>query len=207
MIKLKYVVDTFKWLTVFIQFYIMYFYNSTWNINMWIYISLHGTYGILWGLKSIYFGDKSWEAIPSFWFGFYVFGGLILYWAPGYIIASHSIVAPYWLIYISITMFTFGVFFHFVSDMQKTIEIELRPRTLIKDKLWSISRNPNYFGELLIYCGFNMLSMHWFPFAVLLLGIITVWIPNMRLKDKSLSKYKEFEEYKKKTSLFIPYIY
>ena len=91
--------------------------------------------------------------------------------------------------------------------MQKTIEMEFNKGNLITKRIWSISRNPNYFGELLIYSGFNLLSKHWIPFLVLFTAIITVWIPNMKKKDKSLSRYKEFKEYSKKTSFWIPGIY
>jgi protein-S-isoprenylcysteine O-methyltransferase Ste14 len=93
------------------------------------------------------------------------------------------------------------------KDMQKTIELEYHKGHLIQKRLWSISRNPNYFGELLIYTGFNLLSKNIFPFLVLFLGIVTVWLPNMKKKDKSLSRFKEFPEYEKKTALWIPYIY
>jgi hypothetical protein len=34
-----------------------------------------------------------------------------------------------------------------------------------------------------------------------------VWIPNMRRKDKSLSRYPEFGAYAARTKLFIPYVW
>ena len=49
--------------------------------------------------------------------------------------------------------------------------------------------------------------MHWIPWVVLLLFIVLVWAPNMLRKDKSLAKYDNFEDYKKGSKLFIPFIY
>ena len=78
---------------------------------------------------------------------------------------------------------------------------------LITGGLWSRIRNPNYLGELLIYGGFSALAMHWAPFVVLALFVGIVWIPNMLKKDKSLSRYPEFAEWKKRSWLFIPPIW
>ena len=82
----------------------------------------------------------------------------------------------------------------------------LRRGTLITDGLWSLSRNPNYLGELCIYLGFSLLPMHWAPLCGLALIVGGVWVPNMRRKDKSLSRYPEFAQYKSNTKLIIPYL-
>ena len=91
--------------------------------------------------------------------------------------------------------------------MQKFIQLKTQPGQLINDGLFKRCRNINYFGELLIYSSFALLSMHWIPFLVLILFIIFVWAPNMTRKDKSLSRYDNFEDYKKDSKLFIPFIY
>jgi len=36
---------------------------------------------------------------------------------------------------------------------------------------------------------------------------VIVWGPNIRRKEKSLGRYPEFEVYKKRVKLFIPYIF
>ena len=111
------------------------------------------------------------------------------------------------LLAISISFFSFGVFFHFTSDMQKHSIINIKNNVLINDGLFKKCRNINYFGELLIYSSFSMLSKHWVPFIVLGLFLIIVWVPNMYKKDKSLSRYDNFNEYKINSKLFIPFIY
>ena len=107
----------------------------------------------------------------------------------------------------SIFLYAFGVFLHFTSDMQKFTQLKSKPGQLIDDGLFRRCRNINYFGELLIYSSFALLAMHWIPWVVLLLFIILVWAPNMLRKDKSLAKYDNFEDYKKGSKLFIPFIY
>jgi protein-S-isoprenylcysteine O-methyltransferase Ste14 len=68
-------------------------------------------------------------------------------------------------------------------------------------------RNINYFGELIIYAGFGLLAMHWLPAALILAWVIFVWLPNMRRKERSLSRYPSFEAYRKVSRLFLPYLY
>jgi protein-S-isoprenylcysteine O-methyltransferase Ste14 len=99
------------------------------------------------------------------------------------------------------------VFLHFVSDMQKHLSLELRPGTLITEGLWGIVRNPNYLGELLIYLGFGLLALHWAPLLVIVLFVAAVWVPNMKRKDRSLSRYPEFAAYEARTKLWIPYVW
>ena len=89
--------------------------------------------------------------------------------------------------------------------MQKHVQLSLK-KGLIQDGLWSRCRNPNYFGELLIYGGFSSLAMHWAPFAALALFVAVLWIPNMIKKDRSISRHEGFEEYKRRSKLFIPFL-
>ena len=108
---------------------------------------------------------------------------------------------------IIVAMFTLGVFFHYAADMQKHAYLTLNPGNLITDGLMAKCRNTNYFGELLIYLSFALMSHHWLPLAVLIAFMAIIWLPNMRRKDKSLSRYPEYEEYKKRSSLLIPFLW
>jgi protein-S-isoprenylcysteine O-methyltransferase Ste14 len=90
--------------------------------------------------------------------------------------------------------------------MQKHTSLTLRPG-LVTSGLWSLSRNPNYFGELLIYLGFALLALHWLPIVILVLFVAVYWYPNMRKKDRSLARYPEFADWKNRTRLFIPFIF
>ena len=207
MLPHKYYIDSHKGLTGPFVLGLIAYYHAWDNLLAWIYLALHGTYGVLWALKSRYFGDKNWERPVGLGVALYTWGGLSLYWITPWLIVSHRNhpIAP-WMVGLCIAMYSFGVFLHFASDMQKHMSIAYRRGTLLTDGLWSLSRNPNYLGELFIYLGFSLLAMHWIPLAALGAFVVTVWIPNMRRKDRSLSRYPEFAAYKAQTKLLIPYV-
>ncbi len=205
--KQKYYIDSHKGATFIYILSLMYIYQNTFNINLYIYLALHGSYGILWILKSKLFPDKQWESKCSIWYGLLIWFGLSLYWIAPYLIITQNIQPPNWYIAMCISMYIFGVFFHFTSDMQKFIQLKYHPNNLITDVMFSRIRNVNYLGELLIYLGFSLLAMHWAPIIALISFIIIIWIPNMFKKDKSLSKYENFEDYKKNTNIFFPFIW
>jgi steroid 5-alpha reductase family enzyme len=91
--------------------------------------------------------------------------------------------------------------------MQKYISLKLNPGNLIQNGMFQKVRNTNYLGELLIYLGFTLLAIDWAPIIALFVFITIIWIPSMIKKDKSLSRYPEFKNYKKKSYKFIPYIW
>lgn len=204
--KLKHYIDSHKGATAFTILALMAWFDAWHNATAWIYLALHGTYGFLWVWKSRVFPDKNWERRASIKDGLTIWTGLTLYWIAPYLIASRNIEAPPWLLGLSTSMFCFGVFLHFSSDMQKHMQLKLQPQ-LLDDGLWHRLRNPNYLGELLIYLGFSMLAMHWAPLAALTLFVVAVWLPNMKRKDKSLSRYPGFADYEKRSWRFIPFVY
>ena len=57
---------------------------------------------------------------------------------------------------------------------------------------------PKLFEELI---STSVIQLTFVGFALL---IIVVWLPNMKKKDASLSRYPEFEEYKNKSGMFFP---
>jgi protein-S-isoprenylcysteine O-methyltransferase Ste14 len=203
----KHFIDSHKGATPMAILVMMAIHGQWENPTAWAYLATHGTYGILWVLKSRTFGDKSWEAPCGIGYGLVIWGGLSLYWLTPWLITSMDLRAPAWLMGLCLSMFSVGVFFHFASDMQKHISLQLRPG-LITEGLWARCRNPNYFGELLIYAGFGLLAGRWawVPMCVLGAFLAAVWVPNMLKKDRSLSRYPEFAAYKVKSALLIPYV-
>lgn len=196
-----------KFITFFYVLTLMSIYNQWQNTTAWVYLSLHGTYGILWALKSRIFPDKNWERKTSLWYGLVAWAALCLYWIAPWIITSQSVQVPGWYLAICISMYVFGIFLHFTADMQKFTALKLTPGYLITDGMLARSRNINYFGELLTYLGFGLLARHWIPLVVILLFIIFVWVPNIIRKEKSLARYPDFEDYKRKSKLLIPFLF
>ena len=205
--KQKHFIDTHKGATAPVVLFLIWYFHQWENVTAWVYLSLHGSYGIMWVLKSTIFPDKTWEAKCSFWYGLYIWGGLTLYWISPWIIMSRTVVNTPAYIGLSIAVFSMGVFFHYTADMQKHAHLKLKPGELITDGIMARCRNTNYFGELLIYLSFVLLSRHWIPLVVLISFMAIIWFPNMRRKDKSLSRYEGYQIYKKQTSLLIPFLW
>jgi steroid 5-alpha reductase family enzyme len=186
----------------------MAYFHQWQNSSAWIYLALHGTYGILWVLKSRIFPDKNWERPASIWWGvFAAWSGLTFYLLPGFLLMWRGTQAPAWLLGLAISMNIFGVFLHFTTDMQKYMQLKLQPGTLIMDGMLARVRNLNYFGELLIYTSFALVPMTWLAFLPLTIFALFYWVPSMLRKDKSLSRYPQFEEYKRNSKLFIPFLF
>ena len=205
--KQKHFIDSHKGATAPAVFFLIWYFGQWDNATAWIYLALHGSYGIMWVLKSAIFPDKTWEAKCSIWYGLYIWGGLSMYWISPWIIMSTPVENSPMYLGIIVAMFALGVFFHYAADMQKHAYLTLNPGNLITDGLMAKCRNTNYFGELLIYLSFALMTQHWIPLAVLATFMAIIWLPNMRRKDKSLSRYPEYAEYKKRSSLLIPFLW
>ena len=205
--KQKHFIDSHKGATAPAVFFLIWYFGQWDNATAWIYLAIHGAYGIMWVLKSAIFPDKTWEAKCSIWYGLYIWGGLSMYWISPWIIMSTPVENSPIYLGIIVAMFALGVFFHYAADMQKHAYLTLNPGNLITDGLMAKCRNTNYFGELLIYLSFALMTQHWIPLAVLATFMAIIWLPNMRRKDKSLSRYPEYEEYKKRSSLLIPFLW
>ena len=205
--KLKYFIDTNKGVTALFVLAMIAIYGQWDNPTAWIYLALHGTYGFLWVLKSRIFPDQAWEQQVSLGFGLLSWGSLCLYWVAPWMLNARGVQAPGWYLALCISMFSFGVFLHFASDMQKHVALSLNPGKLITDGLFANLRNPNYFGELLIYSGFGLLAMHWVPMVILGIWVFFYWLPRMRKKEGVLSQMIGYENYKAQSKLFIPFLY
>ncbi|MGD8632548.1 MAG: DUF1295 domain-containing protein [Anaerolineales bacterium] len=206
MLKMKNYINIFKGLTAIFVLGMIAFFDAWQNPAAWIYLGLHGSYGIIWVLKSRFFPDKSWERKISWFLGLGIWAALSLYLIAPLMLISRSVHPPDWYLAVCIAIFVLGVFLHLASDMQKYTALKLEPNHLVKDGLFEHVRNPNYFGELLIYGALAMVSYHWAPFLILGLFITLYWVPNMIRKDRSLARYPEFEDYKQSSKLFIPFL-
>lgn len=202
--KLNQIINLHKGLTVFVVGGLMIFYKN-YSIAAYVYLSLHGTYGILWLLKEKIFPDPSFKEKISFITSISGFIFLGSYWiAPFILISSQkSVSSP--IIAVSIAINIIGVFLHFASDAQKYFTLRVK-KELIKDGFFKNIRNTNYLGEILIYLSFAILSMSYIPFLILALFFFIVFLPRMIKKDKSLTKYSSFKEYKQVTGLIFPKI-
>ena len=207
--KIKHFIDSHKAVTGVAVFAMIAIHGQWDNATAWVYLALHGTYGTrgVWALKSRIFPDRSWEGRTHLGFGLLAWGALTLYWIAPWLLTSQSVRTPPWYLGMCIVLYTLGVFLHFTTDMFKHTALKLRPGHLITDGMLARCRNLNYFGELLVYLGVGLLAMHWIPLAILALFVGAYWVPRMIHKDQSLSRYAGFEEYKRQTKFFIPFLF
>ena len=203
--QLRHVINLHKGSTALVIGALMLAYGNG-SLGAWVYLALHGTYGMLWLLKERIFPDRQWQQ-PIGWVGAVVmFMVLALYWLAPLLLISSGAVPPMPLVALAIVLNLLGVFLHFGSDAQKHFVLKLQPG-LIDDGFFARSRNTNYLGELLTYLSFALLAMHWLPYVVLAGFGFGVFLPNMRKKDESLSRYPGFAAYRERSGLLLPRLF
>jgi len=117
-----------------------------------------------------------------------------------------------------------GIFFEAVADYQMNKFVDEKKSKkkgsegkIMDQGLWSISRHPNYLGELLFWWGQSFFyvasgfpSIGWSSYSyygpiALTLLMIGYSIPAM--EQRSVEKRPAFKEYQKKTKMLIPYVF
>ncbi len=182
---------------------LMWFFNN-WSPEAFIYLAIHGSYSILWLIKDSLYPDKRFdEKQPLAIAILFVFLPLAGYYVAPYLLISRHLTLPSPLIGLVLVLYIFGIFLHYVSDAQKFYTLQNK-KGLINEGLFKYTRNPNYLGEIMIYAAYATMSMHWLPFLILSAWVFGFFVRNMFGKDKSLSRYPQFAEYKKKSGLLFP---
>lgn len=114
-----------------------------------------------------------------------------------------------------------GLVIEAFADQQKFsfINNERNKGKWINVGLWKISRHPNYLGEILCWVGiylytYSSLSTIYRPIGLispLFISILLLFvsgIPKLEEKaDKKWGNNQKYQEYKKKTSVLIPFVY
>ena len=203
--KIKHPINLHKFLTFGFILGLMVIYHN-FSLAPWVYLALHGTYGIMWLIKDSLYPDRQWSQEISVAAGISTFIFLGLYWVAPFLLISRGVEPSAPLIAAAIATNIFGVLLHYGSDAQKYFTLKYQ-KGLITEGFFSRSRNPNYLGEILIYLGFAMLAQHWLPFAILGLVTALIFVPNMLKKDKSLSRYPEFAAYKERSGMLLPKLF
>jgi protein-S-isoprenylcysteine O-methyltransferase Ste14 len=187
------------------------------SLAAFLYLALHGSYGILWVVKDVAFPDASWRrpcsigsavAVFVYPLGLYLLAPLIMLtplgqWIPGGWGTTAALPVP--VAFAAVALYVLGVFLHFVADAQKHVVLaHQRERRLITDGLFAATRNPNYLGEILIYASFCLLAQHWLPWVACLYVWVTVFLPNMLAKDRSMARHPEHAAWQKRAWLLLP---
>ena len=185
----------------------MMWYYGNWSTEAFVYLAIHGTYSMLWLVKESTYPDRRFEEQQPLWVGaLFIFLPLAGYYATPYLLISRHLSLPPYLVGIVLCLFTSGIFLHYVGDAQKYYTLKLKPG-LIKEGLFSRTRNPNYLGEILIYFSYALMSLHWLPFLILAAWVLGFFVRNMLSKDRSLARHPDFGEYRQHTGLLFPRLF
>ncbi len=113
---------------------------------------------------------------------------------------------------VGLAVWIFGFFFESVGDAQlaKFIKNPANKGKLMQSGLWRYTRHPNYFGEVMTWWGIWIIAFS-MPYMLLsIIGPITITILILKISgipllEKKMEENPEFEDYKNKTSMFIPW--
>lgn len=174
----------------------------------WIYLALHGSYGLVWLLKDLAFPDPNWQKRVTWGAAATGAFGLAMYWSFGWLLISGTAQPRYplpdgaWYC-LCISLSLLGSVIMIAADAQKYYTLRLR-RGLITDGLHRYVRHPNYLGEMMLYAGFALLVGHWLPWLWLAYVWSTLFATNMAMKEASLSRYPGWAAYRRRSWWLIP---
>jgi len=113
---------------------------------------------------------------------------------------------------LGLAVWVLGFYLEAVSDYQ-LFTFRRNPANtgrVMKSGLWRYSRHPNYFGETAMWHGifFIALAIPGGIFAIIAPLTITfflVFITGIPMLEKAMANSREYQEYKRTTSMFIPW--
>ena len=119
------------------------------------------------------------------------------------------------LSYIGISVWTIGFLIETIADHQK-FTFKNKNKGFINTGLWKFSRHPNYFGEITLWWGLFMViipylsGLYWLTIlGPLFITFILLFVSGIPILEKRYNKkyghLTEYQEYKKKTSILIPW--
>lgn len=184
-------------------------YYANYSTAAWVYLALHGSYGLCWLLKHFAFRDPQWEQRCTIGGGLMAFAlALGPYWLIGWLLISRTVTPTYLLsdpawFCLCISLHTLGVAIMLSADAQKYYTLKYHCG-LITEGLFKHVRHPNYLGEIMIYASYALMVDHWLPWLILGWVWIGVFLVNMLMKEESLSRYPGWAEYKARSGLLLP---
>eukprot|EP01084_Bolivina_argentea_P180484 311812_1 len=128
------------------------------------------------------------------------------HYLPAFYINYFGIDASPLMVSISMMVCMGGMWLVSNADAQKHYTL-INKKGLIMTDLWSLSRNINYFGELLVYVGLTLFTKNIVFVIIYNAFMVLTWTTFIGKKEKSLSRYKEWKEYSENTAKIIPFVW
>ena len=187
---------------------------SIWTLRLGIFLF----YRVLKVGEDIRFKDVKNNALKFFvWFSISSLWVSLTTMAAMNVVTSKNYHQDLTLLYIGTMIWVFGFLFEIISDYQK---IKFKNNASNKNKfidsgLWSISRHPNYFGEIILWIGIYIITLP-STSGLEYLGIISPLFVIVLLNkvsginlleasaDEKWGSSKEYQKYKKITPKLIP---
>ena len=208
--KFAWIINFQKGGSLFFFGFLIWYYQNT-STAAWVYLALHGGYGLVWLIKDLTFPDPNWQIKITIGAGINAFAAVLgLYWVFGWLLISRSSQPVYplpeavWFA-LCISLCLLGSVIMIAADAQKFYTLRLQ-RGLITDGMHRWVRHPNYLGEMMIYGSFAMLVWHWFPVLVLAWVWLGLFAVNMVMKEASMSRYPDWAAYKKRSWWLVPFL-
>ena len=114
--------------------------------------------------------------------------------------------------YLAFALWTFGMFFEAVSDMQlaRFRASDNNRGKVLNTGLWRYSRHPNYFGEFCIWWAFFLFAVAsgywWSIVSPLLMSILLLKVSGVSMLESTISERRpEYANYRKMTNAFFPW--
>lgn len=213
--KAAWVINFQKTGTFFFLGFLMWYYADSvpaaTSTAAWVYLAMHGSYGLVWIIKDITFPDPGWQPRITIGGGINAFLFVLgWYWVFGWLLISGTSQPDYplpdnaWYC-LCISLCILGSVIMIAADGQKYYTLRVK-RGLITDGMHKYIRHPNYLGEMMIYGSFALMVWHWIPVLVLAWVWLGLFAVNMHMKEASMSRYPEWTDYRKRTWWLIPFV-
>jgi len=202
-LKISWVINFHKIITLFIIAGMM---ASLGNFSTaaWVYLGLHGIYGYCWLVKDFGFRDASFESRITYGGTLMVYLLLVgWYWLFPYFFLTRDAAPSNALLFTAIAIHTWGITWMIAADCQKHFQLKYR-KGLVTGGMFRYTRNPNFFGEILIYAAYALLAGHWLTWIVFAYAVLYFYT-RMLVKDGSISRYPEWESYQAGSSRLVPW--
>ena len=124
------------------------------------------------------------------------------------------------IFYIGLLVFIIGFLIEVIADNQKTAfrAVPSNANSFITTGLWSVSRHPNYFGEVTLWLGIAMMSLpylegvqYWTLISPIFSFVLIYFVSGVRMLEARANvkwgENKEYLDYVKKTPIFFPKIF
>ncbi len=115
-----------------------------------------------------------------------------------------------WYNYLGLALWIFGFSFEVIADWQLKKFLCKKTGKACNIGLWKYSRHPNYFGEVVLWWGFYLLTLNpatpWFVvLGPIMINILILKVSGVSMLEKRMQNNPKYTEYLKTTSRFFPW--